>query len=69
VARAAVVSRRDDYEEHGPTIPTPPPPRERLHRPVNLVEERPVPLANNRKKLLQPSCCLKRPLLNDESHE
>jgi hypothetical protein len=36
---------------------------------MNLVEERPIPLANNRKHLPQPTCCLKRLLLNDESHE
>jgi hypothetical protein len=36
---------------------------------MDLVEERPIPLANDRKNLPQPACCLKRPLLNDESHE
>jgi len=40
-----------------------------IHRPMNLVKERPVALANDRKHLPQPACCLKRPLLNDESHE
>ena len=63
------MNRRHDYEEHGPTIPTPPPPRERLHGSMNLVEKRPIPLPNNRKHLPQPACRLKRLLLNDESHE
>jgi hypothetical protein len=40
-----------------------------IHRAMNLVEERPIPLANNRKHPPQLACCLKRPLLNDESHE
>jgi hypothetical protein len=36
---------------------------------MNLVEERPIALANNRKHLPQATRRLKRPLLNDESHE
>jgi hypothetical protein len=40
-----------------------------IHRPMDLVEQRSIPLANNRKNLPQPSRRLKRPLLNDESHE
>ena len=40
-----------------------------IHRPVDLVEERPISLANNRKNLPQPPRRLKRPLLNDKSHE
>jgi hypothetical protein len=36
---------------------------------MNLVEERPIALPNDRKHLPQATCCLKRPLLNDESHE
>jgi hypothetical protein len=36
---------------------------------VNLVEERPIALAHNRKHLPQPARRLKRLLLNDESHE
>jgi hypothetical protein len=36
---------------------------------MNLLEERPIPLPHDRKNLPQPTCCLKRPLLNDESHE
>jgi hypothetical protein len=40
-----------------------------IHRSMNLVEERPIALPNDRKHLPEPACCLKRPLLNDESHE
>ena len=40
-----------------------------IHRPMNLVEERPVALAYDRKHLPKPARCLKRPLLNDESLE
>jgi hypothetical protein len=37
---------------------------------MDLIEERPIPLANDRKNLPQPACrCLKRPSPNDESHE
>ena len=36
---------------------------------MNLVEERPIPLPNNRKNLPQATCRPKRPLLNDKSHE
>jgi len=40
-----------------------------VHRAMHLVEERPIPLPDNRKHLSQASRRLKRPLLNDESHE
>jgi len=36
---------------------------------VNLVEKGSISLAKNQKKLPQLPACLKRPLLNDESHE
>jgi hypothetical protein len=36
---------------------------------MDLVEERSIPLANDRKHLPQPARYLKRPLLNDKSHE
>jgi hypothetical protein len=36
---------------------------------MDLVEERPIPFANDWKNLPQPPRRLKRPLLNDESHE
>jgi hypothetical protein len=36
---------------------------------MDLLEERPVALANHRQHLPKPARCLERPLLNDESHE
>jgi four helix bundle protein len=40
-----------------------------IHSPPYLVEEVLVPFANDWKERLQPLRCLKRFLLNDESHE
>ena len=40
-----------------------------IHRPMDLVEERPIALPHDRKDLPEPARGLKRPLLNDESHE
>jgi hypothetical protein len=36
---------------------------------MNLIEKRPIAFSNDRKHLPQATCCLKRLLLNDESHE
>ncbi len=40
-----------------------------IHGPPNLVEEVLIALPDDGKNPLQPRCCLKCPLLNDESHE
>ena len=40
-----------------------------IHRPMYLIEERPIAFTNDRKHLPQAARRLKRPLLNDESHE
>jgi hypothetical protein len=36
---------------------------------MNLIEERPIAFTNDRKHLPQATCRLKRPLMNDKSHE